>query len=168
MASRALIIGINSYGNAGDLQACVADAEAMTTVLSRHKDKKQNFDCVTWLDQTDAGLPITRGRLRAALTDLFAFNGDALLYFSGHGFLSRTGGLLCTSDATEDDWGVPMQDIVNLSIGSQARQILIVLDCCHAGAIGNPVLPNAQGAATLTTLRENMTIIAAPEQPKAH
>src|SRR5947209_5781203 len=114
MARRALIVGINRYGGVNDLQACVADAEAMTSVLARHKDGEKNFDCITWLDQTFAGEMITRGRLRAAVTNLFAFDGDVLLYFSGHGFLSPTGGVLGTSDGTKDDWGIPMQEVIDL------------------------------------------------------
>ena len=163
MARRSLIIGINSYGGgSNDLHACVADAEAMTAVLARHKDKEKNFDCLTWLDKTDKGEAITRSALRAALASLFTFDGDVLLYFSGHGFLSATGGLLCTSDAAKDDWGVPMQEVVNLAIKSNARQILIILDCCHAGDLANSAYSRSgDGTNPLAVLRENMTVIAA-------
>ena len=163
MARRSLIIGINDYGGGcNDLHACVADAEAMTAVLARHKDNEKNFDCLTWLDKTDKGEAITRGALRAALTNLFAFDGDVLLYFSGHGFLSPTGGLLCTSDAVKDDWGVPMLEVVSLAIRSKARQILIVLDCCHAGDLANSAYSKGgDGTNPLAILRENMTVIAA-------
>lgn len=163
MSRRALIIGINDYGGPNDLHACVADAEAMATVLSRHKEGgRKNFDCLTWPGVTDQGGRITRGDLRAAVENLFSFDGDVLLYFSGHGFLSKTGGMLCTSDATRNDWGVPMQEIVNLALNSRARQILIVLDCCHAGDFANPGVMNTNsGVNPLSTLRENMTVIAA-------
>ena len=94
MARGALIVGINTYSPGNNLNACVADAKAMAEILSRHKDGEKNFDCVVWLDKTDDGSPITRPKLRAALTELFNFDGDVLLYFSGHGFVSKTGGLL--------------------------------------------------------------------------
>jgi hypothetical protein len=162
MARRALIIGINRYGGANNLHACVADAESVASVLARHKDGEKNFDCIAWLDQTDSGELITRGRLRAAVTNLFAFDGDVLLYFSGHGFLSPTGGVLGTSDGTTDDWGIPMQEVVDLATGSAARQILIILDCCHAGQIANPGMMNAgRGMNPLAVLRENVTVIVA-------
>ena len=90
--------------------------KAMTEVLSRHKDGEKNFDCIVLPDQMEDGSPITRPKLRAALNELFKFDGDVLLYFSGHGFLSKTGGLLCTSDATTDDWGIPMQEVVDLAM----------------------------------------------------
>lgn len=162
MARRALIVGINTYGGSNDLNACIADARAMAEVLSRHKDGEKNFDCILFPDKTIAGLPVTRPKLRAALKELFDFDGDVLLYFSGHGFLSTTGGLLCTSDATKDDWGIPMQEIVDLAMLSPARQILLVLDCCHSGAISNPAVMNKDtGKSPIATLRENMTVIAA-------
>jgi hypothetical protein len=108
------------------------------------------------------GSTISRSKLRAALNELFKFDGDALLYFSGHGFLSTTGGLLCTGDATPDDWGIPMQEVVDLALQSSARQILLLLDCCHSGDIANPATMNKGGGKNpLTTIRENMTVIAA-------
>jgi hypothetical protein len=162
MARRALIVGINTYGGGNDLQACVADAKAMTEVLSRHKDGEKNFDCIVLLDHIEDGSAITRPKLRAALNELFNFDGDVLLYFSGHGFLSKTGGLLCTSDATKDDWGIPMQEVVDLAIQSPAHHILLILDCCHSGDIANPTTMNKDaGKSPLATLRENMTVIAA-------
>ena len=162
MARRALIVGINTYGGGNDLAACVADAKAMSAVLSRHKDSEKNFDCVVWLDRTEDGSPITRPKLRAELHELFDFDGDILLYFSGHGFLSKTGGLLCTSDAAKDDWGIPMQEVVDLAIQSPARHILLILDCCHSGDIANPAILSKEGGKNpLATLRENMTVIAA-------
>lgn len=161
MARRALIVGINTYGPGNNLNACVADAKSMAEVLSRHKDGEKNFDCVVWLDKTDDGSAITRPRLRAALTELFNFDGDVLLYFSGHGFLSKTGGLLCTSDATKDDWGIPMQEVVELTMQSSAREVLLILDCCHSGDIASTAMSKGGGKSPLATLRENMTVIAA-------
>jgi caspase domain-containing protein len=162
MARRALIVGINTYGPGNNLSACVADAKAMAEILSRHKDGEKNFDCVVWLDKTDDGSTITRPKLRGALTELFNFDGDVLLYFSGHGFLSKTGGLICTSDATKDDWGIPMQEVVDLTIESSAREILLILDCCHSGDLANPATMNKGGGKSpLATLRENVTVIAA-------
>jgi hypothetical protein len=155
-------VGINSYGGGNDLHACVADAKAMAEVLSRHKDGEKNFDCIALLDRMGDGSPITRSGLRAALHELFNFDGEVLLYFSGHGFLSQTGGLLCTSDGTKDDWGIPMQEVVDLALRSPARQILLILDCCHSGDTANQAAMNKDaGKYPLATLRENMTVIAA-------
>jgi hypothetical protein len=162
MTRRALLVGINTYVNATNLSACVADAKAMAEVLSRHKDGKKNFDSIVLLDQMEDGSAITRPNLRAVLNKLFNFDGDVLLYFSGHGFLSKTGGVLCTSDATKDDWGISMQEVVDLAIQSSAHHILLILDCCHSGDIANPAMMNKDATRNpLATLRENMTVIAA-------
>lgn len=161
MGRRALIVGINTYGGGNDLDACIADAREIAEVLSRHKDGTKNFDCRVLLDQVEDGSPITRPKLRAALNQLFDFDGDVLLYFSGHGFLSKTGGLLCTSDATKDDLGILMQEVVDLAMQSRARHILLILDCCHSGDIANPATMKDAGKSPLATIREDMTVIAA-------
>lgn len=168
-ARRALIVGINTYGGGNDLHACVADAQAMTEILSHHKDGKKNFDCMTLPDRMPDGSQITRPKLRGALNELFSFDGgDVLLYFSGHGFLSSTGGLLCTSDAAKDDWGIPMQELVDLAMKSPAREILLILDCCHSGDIANQAAKNKNGGRNpLAVLRENMTVIAASRATEA-
>jgi hypothetical protein len=134
----------------------------MAEILSRHKDGEKNFDCIVLPDHMEDGTSITRPKLRAALNELFAFDGDVLLYFSGHGYLSSTGGVLCTSDAITDDLGIPMQEVVNLAVRSAARQILLILDCCHSGDIANHVRAGGTtGSNPLATIRENMTVIAA-------
>jgi len=101
--------------------------------------------------------------LRAACRDLFSnFKGDVLFYFSGHGFINEFGGYLCTTDATKDDWGVPMQEIVKMAIDSPASSVLFILDCCHSGDFANPRGMNS-GTNPLAVLRENMTVIAASQ-----
>lgn len=161
---RALIIGIDHYEKPGnDLGAAVADAEAVAALLQRHEDGEPNFDCRVFLDRMEDGSRITRSKLRTACRKLFAdFSGDILFYFSGHGILTDTGGFLCTYDAEADDWGIPMQEIVDLAVASHVRNVLLILDCCHSGDIANPAaLQAGTGKNLLTLLRDNMTVIAA-------
>jgi hypothetical protein len=161
MQRRALIVGIDTYRNAPNLSGCVADAKAMTDLLSKHQDEAPNFECRTLVDQMEDGSPITRPQLRQACEDLFRdFRGNALLYFSGHGILTSTGGYLCTSDAEKNDWGVPMQDILQFAADAPANDVIVLLDCCHSGDFANPALLKG-GSNPLTVLRENMTVIAA-------
>jgi hypothetical protein len=55
-----------------------------------------------------------------------------------------------------------MQEVVNLASASRARQVLIILDCCHSGDFANPAATNNNtGINPLAVLRENMTVIAA-------
>lgn len=163
MGKRALIVGIDTYDNASELEACVEDAHAISALLEQNSDKTPNYECRALLDRMEDDQPITRAALRKACTELFAdFKGDVLLYFSGHGTLTQFGGHLCAFDSQGDDWGIPMQEIVELANNSQARDILMILDCCHSGDIANPSLLNTgRGKDPLTVLRENMTVIAA-------
>jgi hypothetical protein len=159
---RALLIGVNSYQAVPSLAACVADAQAMGVALGRHKDGKINYSCRSLLDRMENGQEITRPNLRQACQELFEFDGDVLLYFSGHGVLTNVGGYLCTSDAQKNDWGIPMQEIVDLAARSRARELLLILDCCHSGDVANPALLSGRGGSNpLAVLREGMTVIAA-------
>lgn len=163
MARRALLVGIDAYDVFNKLNTCVADATAMQGMLERNADWSPNYSCRLMVYGHDSGTPeVTRPRLREACRELFAYPGDdVLFYFSGHGSLTKSGGYLATYESEEDDWGIPMQEIVELAGMSPARDILIILDCCHAGATGSSVLfgrpddPNP-----LSVLRDNMTVIA--------
>jgi hypothetical protein len=160
---RALIVGIDTYANASRLSSCVADAEAVGKLFERNADETPNYVCRVLTDKTEDGQPITRAALRGACEELFAhFKGDVLFYFSGHGVMTPFGGHLCAYDSKRGDWGVPMQEIVELALDSEARDIVMILDCCHSGDIADPGLLNPKrGGDPLAVLRENMTVIAA-------
>jgi hypothetical protein len=165
---RALIVGINQYAAPGlDLQAAVPDARGIAALLRRHADDTPNYDCRLLTDTMEDGTPITRAALRRAVREVFAdYDGDVLLYFSGHGVLTKAGGYLCTADAETDDWGIPMDEVVGEANRSKARDILLILDCCHSGQIANPALLQPNGADPLALLREDMTVIAASRPPQ--
>ncbi|MGA9795030.1 MAG: caspase family protein [Rhizomicrobium sp.] len=162
---RALLVGIDDYANVTPLKGCVQDVQKMATVLARHHDGSPNFECQSL---TNPGSPgkITRALLRQKWRDLFAgFSGDVLFYFSGHGTPTDTGGYLVTQDATEDDWGLAMNDLLILANESKAQSVLIVLDCCYSGGLGNP--PNSKK--DHAELREGVTVLSAslPSQTAA-
>ena len=162
MPRRALMVGIDAYEDFNDLGTCVADATAMQELLERNADGSPNYSCRLMVYGHDSKTPqVTRPRLREACQELFDYTSDVLLYFSGHGSLTKVGGYLCTCESEADDWGIPMQEIVDLACSSPARDILIILDCCHAGAIGNPAFLGRHGDRNpLAVMRENMTVIA--------
>jgi len=55
-----------------------------------------------------------------------------------------------------------MQEIVELAIASEAHDIILILDCCHAGDIADPSIFSLKRTGDpLAVLRENMTVIAA-------
>lgn len=163
ISRRALIVGINTYQFGHNLTTCVSDAEAMGQLLEEHEDKRPNYDCRVLLDQTEDEAPITMAVLREACTQLFSdTKDDVLFYFSGHGALSHFGGHLCASDSVRNNIGVPMQEIMQLAYDSKARDIVMILDCCHSGDLGNQAILRAgSGGEILAALREDMTIIAA-------
>jgi hypothetical protein len=159
MTKRALIVGINWYEYISKLIGCVADAASVNQLLKRNADGSPNYHTqLLTCDDKLSSPKVTRAALRAACANLFKHTDEVLLYFSGHGALSETGGYLATSDARRDDWGIPMEEVIRLANRSKARDILIILDCCHAGELGN--LPSGDDN-PLAVLRENVTIIAA-------
>jgi len=131
----------------------------MAASLGRHADGTLNFDCLVLANAMPDGASVNRSRLREQLIELFRFDGDVMFYFSGHGYLSDTGGLICTADAQEHDWGIPMREIIELGLRSHAHQILMVLDCCASGALATA--NSGDSGSPLAVLRENMTVIAA-------
>jgi len=132
---KALIIGINDYTNS-PLSGCINDANAMANTLKTNGDGSPNFD-VRLI--TSTGNQITRGSLKKNIEALFRGENDmALLYFSGHGFIDSTGGYLVTMDASQYDEGVSMNDILSYANQSEAKNKVIILDCCHSGALGTP------------------------------
>ena len=85
----------------------------------------------------------------------------ALLYFAGHGYIKSTGGYLVTVDAKKYDEGVSMDDILALANQSKAKNKVVILDCCHSGAMGSPNLTNnniaqlSEGLSVLTASRDS-------------
>jgi hypothetical protein len=159
---KALIVGIDWYRNARTLSGCVADAKLMRDLVARHADGRRNYDCQLLI--ADAKRPrgvVTKRELRAAVRSLFADDCPVLFYFSGHGAVTEAGACLVTSDAQTDDWGVFMEEIVEVARRSRTPDMLFILDCCYGGAIGDPPVINADGARPVAAIRENMTLLAA-------
>jgi hypothetical protein len=157
---KALLVGIDAYDNVSSLHGCVADATAMTELLSRHADQSIDFDCDTI---TSPGPEqISRAFLRRKWRELFQdFRGDVIFYFSGHGSPTDVGGYLVTQDGTLDDPGLPMDDLVTMANNSSAATVLLILDCCFSGSTGNPPSLQAGSVESRALLREGVTILAA-------
>jgi len=96
--------------------------------------------------------------LRAAIDDLMKHPADVALFsFSGHGAENNLGGYLVTQDADRYDEGVPMADVITMANASKAAEVVILLDCCHSGHLGNP--PSIDNSKAL--LREGISILTA-------
>jgi len=151
---RALVVGINDYPSA-PLAGCVEDAESIARLLARHEDGSPNFD-VRLI--TAPSSRVTRRELRQEITDLLRDPADvAILYFSGHGTERNLDGYLVTQDAKSYDEGVGMSEVLTMANQSRVGEVVVILDCCHSGALG--ALPSVDN--TKAVLREGLTILAA-------
>jgi hypothetical protein len=157
---RALVIGIDNYDSCGELRCAVRDAERLSALFERNEDGSINYHVRTFLGKT-SGPRITRAFLREKLTELFdGFDGDILFYFSGHGAQTPWGGYLVTQDGTDAELGVSMEDLLILANRSRARDVVLILDCCHSGDLGNPPIIQSLNY-PVALLREGVTILAA-------
>ena len=155
---RALCVGIDEY-EFGPLNGCVNDAQRMEAVLVKQQDGSPNFECKTLLAVIGGGNNIvSRSTLRDHLDRLFKDPADvALFHFSGHGTINNLDGYLVTQDARTYDEGVPMSEILKRANDSRAREVVILLDCCFSGQLGNlPAIDN-----TKSLLREGISILTA-------
>lgn len=152
---KALVVGINNYPGS-PLKGCINDASAFGKILESNGDGSPNFDVVLKTD-----VP-TKGELKGLIKELFSGDSDsALFYFSGHGFIDDTGGYIVTPDYQANDEGVSMDSILSIANDSKAKDKIIILDCCHAGAFGSPKTTGsktahiAEGISILTSSKDN-------------
>ena len=90
---------------------------------------------------------VSPGQFRESIYDFFDTDGELLFYFYGHGCLRRSGqGVFATSKARLYDEGVDMSEVTQAALNSKAREVILILDCCHAGA-ANPIVKS-----TLSTI----------------
>ncbi len=155
---KALVVGINDYPGS-PLSGCVNDATSIAGLLEVHGDGSPNFSVLL---MTCPSRAVTRPALREAIENLFSGDPDmALLFFAGHGYIKSTGGYLVTVDAKKYDEGVSMDDILALANQSHAKNKVVVLDCCHSGAMaapalhGNGIAQLSEGLSVLTASRDN-------------
>lgn len=155
---RALCVGIDLY-NFGPLRGCVSDAERMASLLAKHDDATPNFDCRTMKATLDGnGNKIGRPELRKAVKELFRQPAQVgLFHFSGHGTVNDLDGYIVTQDATAYDEGLAMSEVLKMANDSKTEEVIILLDCCHAGNLGNPPAVNNARA----MLREGVCILTA-------
>ena len=153
---KALVVGINYYPHIGPLHGCVNDAYAVSQVLMRHMDGQLNFD-VKQVTAVDANTAVNRKQLKADVISLFADDSEiALLYFAGHGHVEDAGGYLVTSECTDGDDGLPLEEVMNYANESKAKNKILILDSCYSGAAGTP-----KSLGDKALLSEGMTILTA-------
>jgi Caspase domain len=152
---RALLVGIDEYDNFNNLSGCVNDVDAIEPLLRRNEDDTPNFDCQK---RTSATGGVTRDELLEDLDGLFGGGADvAVLYFAGHGHGSGNDVALVTEDGTPQTPGIAFSELLGKVAISPVREIVILLDCCFAGAAGG--VP--QLGTSATALPNGVSILAA-------
>lgn len=164
MARYALVIGISRYDSFRNLDKAATDAEAIARILQTHgqyqveplpKRLVEAENC--WELATDKKL--TGKDLGQALATFLlerAKDQEALIYFAGHGFempgLGRKKkGYLATSDSVSDGRNaILFSDLNDLIRESNLSNLVLILDCCHAGSF----LERTMLESTLTAFNE--------------
>jgi hypothetical protein len=163
---KALVVGINHYNNPGinNLNGCHKDADNIARLLQFHHHEKNetgepNFSCKILKSSEDEELKITRPRLQAEIKALLEDEEAdvALFYFSGHGYENSLGGYLVTQDAALYEEGVSFNDIMIYANNSSIKEIIIILDCCRSGSLGNVSIAKNG----IVTLRKGISILTA-------
>ncbi|MBR8839700.1 MAG: caspase family protein [Stigonema ocellatum SAG 48.90 = DSM 106950] len=158
----AIIIGINEYKNGiPPLQTAVPDAERLARILQNETRKDGKYDVLKLLNASAAfdelsrlleafkqkTIPLPEGQIPVGKDDRLLF------YFAGHGIIPKDGledtknltGYLVPQDASggiflETDFDkiskvlLPMQKLHDALAELPCRHLLLILDCCFAGA----------------------------------
>lgn len=145
----AILVGINAYENGiSPLKTPKNDAMRLAQVLQRsyNYDIKQLVDTQATLNELNSLLEnLKEGKLTLADNRIvkIASYDQVLFHFAGHGIAldgldSKEGptGYLIPQDAHKGDKNtfLPMQQLHDVLINLKSRHLLVILDCCFAGA----------------------------------
>ncbi|MEM7282850.1 MAG: caspase family protein [Pseudomonadota bacterium] len=147
---RALFVGIDSYP-IRPLRGCVADAMALEAALnSASSGGSPRWKSQLLLSEYPAPLPPAKqcadvvpnfSSVRSSVRDLLlnAAEPNLLFYFSGHSDIDFGAGVgaLKTIDTMTDGAGLTFYELMqcaNRAATQLQKQVVIILDTCHAGA----------------------------------
>ena len=159
MFKKALVVGIDDYGSIS-LNGCCNDANSICNILSNNADENAtpNFGVKCITIPHGSGKSLTKGQLKSYIEECFSSDSDiSLFYFSGHGSIDGCGGYLVTTDYSRNDYGVSMNDILTIVNRSKCKNKIVILDCCHAGFLGQDSVTGGE----CTTINEGVTILSA-------
>jgi WD40 repeat protein len=134
--SIAVVIGINNYDNGiSCLKNAVSDAEKIGEMLEREHD----YELRLLINQEATGDGL-RNLLRTELPAQIGAEDRVLFYFAGHGMATDNddgpAGYLVPQDARPEDGStfLSMIELHEALSALECRHLLVVLDCCFAGA----------------------------------
>jgi uncharacterized caspase-like protein len=135
----ALVVGVNEYKDAARftrLPGCAEEANAFGQLLATNDDGSENFG--NKHIQYFANAQVTKEKLKSEAQILLGKHAELVIfYFSGHGADLDTGGVLVTHDSRPGEEGLVMNDLVRWASLSPAKSVVLVLDCCFSGQVGN-------------------------------
>lgn len=148
---KALVIGIDNYPDC-PLHGCCNDAKAMSVLLANNENGDPNFEVKIKCNVK------TKAEIRSLVEQCFSGDAEvALFYYSGHGYVDAVGGYLVTPDYTKYDYGLSLQDVLNIANRSKCKERIIILDSCNSGFMGN-ISTDEQNTAVIN---EGVTILTA-------
>ncbi|MGP1386713.1 MAG: AAA-like domain-containing protein [Thainema sp.] len=174
MVKYALIIGINQYENFSNLKSAAQDAETVAQLLEQHQYQvtrlpRKLVSENQWIVAPDKKLAYDE--FKDELIKFFrerAENQEAVLYFAGHGFrlldelTEDQKGFLATSDTTKDGQSAIPFDSLNKLMGqAPLSSLMVLMDCCYAGAILKERQNLLQPTQTTLSHKHNSCLIAA-------
>jgi len=142
----ALLIGVNDNAEPSlRLEGVERDVQALQAVLRDPKHcgyPAENVKIVSGPEATGKGIGDGLAWLRDKLAADESGDATAVVYFSGHGHHDRTGYYMLPYD-------VKLAGLRSTAIAASAfaadiadlkpRRLLVLLDCCHAGGVGDGV-----------------------------
>ena len=136
---RALVVGIDAYqGGIPTLRSAVRDAEAVAEQLAQ----AHGYEVELLIDDTATAEAILASLAGVAAAGLTA-DDSFVVYFAGHGIAEESDGtdlpqgFLLASDARpskRETW-LGMDSLRAVLDKLECRHLMLVLDCCYAGAI---------------------------------
>ena len=148
---KALVVGIDDYPGQ-PLKCCVKDATEVANLLRSNGDGSPNFEVE--LLTSPSGDASNRGLVQA-VSRFFKSSvraETAVLYFAGHGIINplTDAGYLVGTDGGRGAWGMSLWELLGLA--NEAHRTItssvIILDCCHAGHLGE-VTGSSEGGASI-------------------
>ncbi len=136
-------IGIDTYDNKeiASTPYCVNDVKLISEKL-RHKERGLfSASILLHSQQTNKRYLPTKNNILGQLEARIPFltkKDTIVVYFAGHGYINANGqGFLIPQDADPtnlEKTAIPTSAIRGLLGETQAKAVVLVLDCCHAGA----------------------------------
>lgn len=152
----ALVIGNSDYKSLPDLNTTIADADAMSDMLSQ----SYGFKVTKLINATRYDILSALNDLRSKLTE----DDNLLIYYAGHGELDEVNnrGHWLPVDAEESstaNWisNIAITDILN---AMSVRKVLVVSDSCYSGAMTRSTLARLDAGRSASAWKSWLKVVA--------